>query len=986
MINQHLMNKLSIIICAKNYAPISQALTSLEYELIRANDIDDLIRYCVDSSSNIVIVDAIKDCIALREHSQSVLILVLTDDVDAALKAGADDCLLFHPTLLQKRIQSLINTSQFNGYDAVPSMIHSIDKAGKILDVNTSWLTTMGYSKDEVLGKNITDFMSETSRQVAPRMIEAFWKTGVIRNIAFRYVKKSGDMIEALVDSNLVNSEQNLSVLRDITEIKRVENTLRDAQNELESVLNAIPDTITVINRDGKYVRVVSTGSQANSSHLDNLVGMSLHDILPSNDADKLLNIIQITLDTRTIQHHEYDINHDGATYSQHATISPIDNNEVVFVTRDITQQKLAEENVKASEKRYRRLFKNATDAIFVIDGMSGKINDASPQASWLLGYPLEALIGMSIEQIESDEITIQQTTTPDNQDTNQLIVETQYRHLNGDMIDVQVNSRAIQEDGKLLLISFVRDISEHKRILAEINHQKKIAEALLDTANVLNTFSDLDAVLDNILQNVSRIMPHESANIMIIEDNIAHIVRHLGYDKAGLEADAIENIVLPLDKTDNLRWVFENKKPLKIDDTHHSALFKWVNVTTSGYVQSLISAPIITNDEVVGFINVDSFQVGNFSAEQTHQLMVFANQAAIAIQRASLVQKLQDYTGKLEKRVSDRTRDLLRANKNLKNQILQRQLIEDKLEEERTLLRTLIDNIPDHIYIKDTNQQVILANKSTLRDLMTGKEFDDIFLKTNSEIFGDRNWVKRHAEQDKQLLESGEPIINQEFVYYDDTGNKHWLLVTKIPITDSQDEIMGFIGINRDITDLKNAEILLSDERNMLRLIIDTIPDAIYVKDKQGQFLLANTATVQHISEITSETELIGKTDTDLYPKISERLIQEEQHILQSGERQFNKSEIYYNDDGSVTHLLVTKLPLRDSHDKIRGIIGINHNISELRQAESQLKQVLESARCLVWSATVTQIGTKQFEWEYKIANEEAAQNFLPLQTDNTS
>ncbi len=856
----------SIILLVQDYERVSQSLQLLNFPLIEANTLAEVTLQLKDSTIGLVILDNIDDCEAIREVSPTP-ILMLTDDIDTALNAGADDCLTFHKKLLAKRVQTLINTNQFSDYDAIPAMIHSLDKTGRLLYVNKYWLATMGYRKDEVLGEPIISFMSETSQQVAPSIMKSFWENGSLPKIAIRFKKQTGEIIETLIDSTLINKEQNLTVLRDITELKQAETSL------------------------------------------------------------------------------------------------------------------------KASEARYRRLFKSATDAIFVIDVMTGKIIDASSQASWMLGYPLDELIGMSIDEIEADEINIQHETTFDTQASNQLIVETQYKHLDGHLIDVQINSRAIQEDGKLLLISFVRDISEHKKNLAEIEQQRNLAQALLDTANALNASNDLDTVLDTILKNVSRIMPHDSANIMMIEDDVAHIIRHFGYDEAGFTYEEILQIVLPLNKADNLRWVEKNKQPLKIDDTHNSIHFKWVNSTTSNHVHSLITAPIITNNEVVGFINVDSTSTNNFTEEQARQLMAFANQAAIAIQQASLVQKLQDYTDKLEKRVSERTRDLLRANKNLKNQIVQRQLIEEKLEEERSLLRTLIDNIPDSIYVKDRERRIILANRAAIRELAPNNQFDEIYLKTSQEIYQNGEaWIEEYDKQDRVLIANNEPIINHEFIPQLEDGQQQWLLFTKIPITDQQNKVTGFIGINRDITDLKMAQQQLSDERNMLRLIIDTIPDSIYVKDRDSKFILANEAAFQKIPQINSESELIGKTDADLYPKIGDRLHQQEQHIIETGEEQLNQSEIYYNSDGTVTHLLVTKLPLRDSKNNITGIIGVNHNISELRQAEAQLKQVLASARCLVWSATVIKSQTDEFVWDYKIENEEAAQNFLPMLGNSTN
>ena len=317
----------------------------------------------------------------------------------------------------------------------------------------------------------------------------------------------------------------------------------------------------------------------------------------------------------------------------------------------------------------------------------------------------------------------------------------------------------------------------------------------------------------------------------------------------------------------------------------------------------------------------------------------------------------------------------------------MQRQLIEDKLEEERALLRTIIDNIPDPIYVKDTEQKLILANQATITDLLPDNQsFNDVLLKSNSEIFGEHEWVDLLAIEDNHLLKTKQAIINQEFNFMRSDGEKRLALVTKIPLIDAQDNVIGFLGINRDITDLKKAQTQLSDERNMLRLIIDTIPDSIYVKNRNHQFILANKASFYGNHKVDNEIDILGMTDKDFDPEGAVALEKEEQYIMTTGESILNRSIISHNDDGSITQLLISKLPLKNSQGKITGIIGLNHNITELRQAELRLKQVLESARCLLWSATVNKDENNQFVWDYTIANEEAAQNFLPLKRTHSN
>src|SRR5690606_28118211 len=111
---------LSIIVCVKDYDNISKSLTKLAYHLIQASDVPDVMSHLGDPSVSLVILDNVDVCIAVREASSTIPILMLTEDIDAALDAGADDCLRFHDKLLTKRVQALLNTNPFCGYDTIP--------------------------------------------------------------------------------------------------------------------------------------------------------------------------------------------------------------------------------------------------------------------------------------------------------------------------------------------------------------------------------------------------------------------------------------------------------------------------------------------------------------------------------------------------------------------------------------------------------------------------------------------------------------------------------------------------------------------------------------------------------------------------------------------------------------------------------------------------------------------------------------------------
>jgi len=135
-----------------------------------------------------------------------------------------------------------------------------------------------------------------------------------------------------------------------------------------------------------------------------------------------------------------------------------------------------------------------------------------------------------------------------------------------------------------------------------------------------------------------------------------------------------------------------------------------------------------------------------------------------------------------------------------------ERKAMENALAEERNLLRTLINSLPDHIYIKDAQSRFLLANNSSVRNLGL-TSVNDLIGKTDFDLFS-REAAAQYYASEQALLKSGEPIFNQEDInLYHDRDGIAWFQVTKVPFRDIQGNIVGLVGINHDISDMKRAE-----------------------------------------------------------------------------------------------------------------------------------------------------------------------------------
>jgi PAS domain S-box-containing protein len=138
-------------------------------------------------------------------------------------------------------------------------------------------------------------------------------------------------------------------------------------------------------------------------------------------------------------------------------------------------------------------------------------------------------------------------------------------------------------------------------------------------------------------------------------------------------------------------------------------------------------------------------------------------------------------------------------------------------------------------------------------------------------------------------------------------------------------------------IAGLIDSRAALDAERTMLRTIIDTLPDGIYVKDRDSRFEVANQAVAQSFG-LSDPDALIGKTDFDFHPpELAAQYYADEQAIIQSGMPLLNKEEIVVGPDGTRRWALSTKVPLRDHQGRIVKLVGRGQDITERKQAEQE-------------------------------------------------
>jgi diguanylate cyclase (GGDEF)-like protein/PAS domain S-box-containing protein len=134
----------------------------------------------------------------------------------------------------------------------------------------------------------------------------------------------------------------------------------------------------------------------------------------------------------------------------------------------------------------------------------------------------------------------------------------------------------------------------------------------------------------------------------------------------------------------------------------------------------------------------------------------------------------------------------------------IDRKRAEEKLEE-RILLRTLIDNLPDRVYVMDGQGRKIMSNIADWQ-ASGGKSMEDVLGKTDMETYPPE-LAKIHWALDKLVIDSGKAIINREEPGLDSQGKPVWILSSRVPLRDGQGKVIGLVGIDHDITERKRME-----------------------------------------------------------------------------------------------------------------------------------------------------------------------------------
>jgi PAS domain S-box-containing protein len=756
--------------------------------------------------------------------------------------------------------------------------LHDLD--GRIVDVNRAASEQTGYSRDELLGMSVFDI--DTAPGKRERMLSE-WRA--LRQdspplvVRPHHMRRDGSSYPVEVSLSRVEYGDRayiLSLARDITERVQAEEALRDNAAFLQTLIDAIPDPIFYKDTEGRFLGCNRAAEEYGGTPREELVGKTVYDTSPSDLAE-----IYARADAELLAHpgeQRYEAmfaKPDGSRRNviyRKATFQDSQGRVqgLVGVIQDITERVQAEEALRLGEAELAAIYENAPVIMLVVD-QDRRVRKVNGYASELIGRAADEMIGLRggdalrcLNALASPEGCGHGPACADCA-LRRCVIETletgRPHHLVEASLTLAIGD---QEVPLTFLVSTARlDEGEEPRVLVTILDitERKLAEEALARERLL-----LRTVVDNLPMAVY-------AKDLQGRKTLTNPVDLEWMDKTEEEV---------LGKTDAEAYGDERGDQYAADDAY---------VLATG-------RPIL-NDE-----RLSHDAQGNPRWTTGTKLPLLDADGQIV----GIVGVAQDIT--------------------------ERKLVEQELAQERALLRTVIDNVPSSIFAKDLQGRKTLVNRANLEVLGATSE-DEVLGRTDYDAYPEELAALFEAD-DRRVLETGQPIIDNECFVQSHKGEGRWILASKVPLRDASGQIIGLVGITHNISERRQMEEALRESEERFRRIVETANEGIWQVNAEGRTVFVNPRMAEMLGY--APEEMIGRHNEEFM--LPEDL--DDHHNRISGRRQRRVSETYERrfvaKDGRTVWTLVSASPMLSPTGEYLGALGMVTDITGRKLAEEAL------------------------------------------------
>ncbi|GAB4475179.1 MAG: hypothetical protein Kow00124_15930 [Anaerolineae bacterium] len=571
--------------------------------------------------------------------------------------------------------------------DALGEGVMVYDGNGSLVSINAAAERMLGVSLETLQSDPDAlpiEALREDGQPLPPQELPAFiaLRTGLPERGAIIGVRRKDGRVtwiqanaEPLIRPGEPRPHRVVVSFADITLLKHAEEALRASEARFRAIFRGAGIGIAVANRAGQVISANPAFQNMLGYTQRELRQMTLIDLTHPEDKDLARRSLESLL---AGIYEEYQIEKryvraNGVPLWVRLTVSLFPSpttldDFIIVMADDITKRKRTEEELVLRN----RVIESSTVGVTITDAAIPEmpIIYVNPAFERLYGRSAYEVLGTDYHQLEGG-----MQTDPEAQRVIREALEKgeecqtilRLVRADGTVAWHELTLSPVHDDyGRLAyFLGIHRDITAQRQAEEAEREQRLLAEALRDTAAVLNSTLDLDEVLDGILQNLGRVMPHDIANIMLVEGGTAVIVRSLATSEAIRGWRSGEKLRIKDHPT--LQMMRDTRQVVISSDAYGGASPREENLASPGAIRSYLAAPIFFEDDLIGYIRLGSAQPQGFTTAHGERLKAFVDQLALAIRNARLYEQVQRHALELEERVAERTATLNEVNKHLK-------------------------------------------------------------------------------------------------------------------------------------------------------------------------------------------------------------------------------------------------------------------------------------------------------------------------------
>jgi PAS domain S-box-containing protein len=742
-------------------------------------------------------------------------------------------------------------------FEEAPIGIGLTNMQGEIIASNLAFQNMFGYNAEELQQMTIAQL---TYADNVPETMGLFQELVNGERQAYqiekRYLRKDNQIIWGRITASLVCDSQGqplfvMGMIEDITEHKKAEEALRQSEAKYRLVVDNVKEVIFQVDPVGSLTFLNSAWTEITGFSVEECLGTSFLDYLypdeHQSNADLFLALLEQELEYCR-QAFRF-VAKDGhlCWLEVYAQLTRATDGTILGISgtlNDISDRKRAEQALRASETRYRTLTTHAPVGIFEINAQ-GDCIFVNQRWCELTGITFAEAMGQgwtkALHPDDRERVLAEMRST--HESGEELALEHRYQTPAGIVSWVFVNAVTMRNEtgDHLGVIGTVTDITAGKEV-EEILAQRAAQLMLInDISSKVAAVLDLDSVLDRAANLVQNTFGYHHVALFLLDNDVARLKAIAGSYTGYFPSDhsqALDQGIIGWVATHGVKVVAGDVS----QDPHYISKIADETVT-----QAELCLPIKVAGQVVGVLDIQSPHLDAFGESDILLMETLVAQIAVAIENARLYRAIQQ-------------------------ELTERIQTQEALAKERNLLRTLIDNLPDLVFVKDTESRLVLVNQASLE--RGQRTVDELIGKTDFDLHPPELAAQYYAD-DQVVVQSGQPLIDHEEPNIDAAGRLRWFSTTKVPLRDSQGQVIGLVGMSRNITERKQAEEALRESEIRYRSLFENMLEGyahckmLFEHDKPQDFIYLDINGA--FEELTGLKHVVGKKVSEVIPGIQE-------------------------------------------------------------------------------------------------------------------